>query len=75
MLLSQKADNAAVWLVSRHLGTYAYEKLNGNKEVPAIRYSKCWRHGEVLPPERMKAFCGGYTGVSKLIFSRDTHDF
>jgi len=56
-----------------------YEKANSNEEVPVTHYSTAdserWRHGEVLPPECMKAFCGGYTGVSKLVFSRDTHVF
>lgn len=67
MPLSQKEDNAAVWLIRWQLGSYTYEKGNSNKEVPVIHYSttdgECWRHGEVLPPERMKAFCSGYAGV------------
>lgn len=78
MLLSQKEDHAAVWLVSWQLESYTYEKVNGNKGVTVTHYSAAegerWRHSEVLPPERMKAFCGGYAGASKLIFSRDTHD-
>lgn len=75
MPLSQKEDNAVVWLISQQLGSYAYEKIKSNKEVPVIHCSASdgerWRCREVLPPECVQAFHGGCAGLSKLVFSRE----